>query len=146
MKKNAIFICVHNSARSQMAEAYLKHFAKDDYNVLSAGISPGVLNPLAVKAMAFDGIDISKNPTKSVAEFIDGHIKFDFIITVCDETSAEACPFFPGQGERLHWGFVDPSGLSGTDEEKLARTIKIRDQIKEKVAEFVASQSRLHLS
>ena len=140
MKKNVIFICIHNSARSQMAEAYLKHFASDRFNVWSAGLEPGKLNPVAVKAMAQDGIDISKNTTNSVDEFIDGHIKFDFVVTVCDETAAQSCPFFPGQGERHHWGFQDPSGLAGTDEEKLARTIQIRDQIKGKVREFVSSQ------
>lgn len=137
MKKNVIFICVHNSARSQMAEAYLKYLASDRFNVWSAGLEPGKLNPVVVKAMALDGIDISDHTTKSVNEFIDGHIKFDFVVTVCDETAAEVCPFFPGQGKRLHWGFQDPSGLSGTEEEKLARTIQIRDQIKEKVKSFV---------
>jgi arsenate reductase (thioredoxin) len=137
MKKNVIFICIHNSARSQMAEAYLRHFAGDKYEVRSAGLEPGKLNPVVVKAMALDGIDISGHTTNSVDEFIDGHIKFDFVVTVCDETAAEACPFFPGQGTRLHWGFQDPSGLSGTEEEKLARTIQIRDQIKEKVKSFV---------
>lgn len=136
MKKNVIFICIHNSARSQMAEAYLKHFASDRFNVWSAGLEPGKLNPVVVKAMALDGIDISGHTTKSVDEFIDGHIRFDFVVTVCDETAAQSCPFFPGQGERHHWGFQDPSGLTGTDEEKLARTIQIRDQIKEKVMEF----------
>ncbi|HQB08788.1 MAG TPA: arsenate reductase ArsC [bacterium] len=140
MKKNVIFICIHNSARSQMAEAYLKHFASDRFNVWSAGLEPGKLNPVVVKAMALDGIDISGHTTKSVDEFIDGHIKFDFVVTVCDETAAEACPFFPGQGERHHWGFQDPSGLTGTDEEKLARTIQIRDQIKEKVKGFAGSK------
>ncbi len=136
MKKNVIFICIHNSARSQMAEAYLRHFASDKFEVWSAGLEPGNLNPVVVKAMALDGIDISGHTTNSVDEFIDGHIKFDFVVTVCDETAAEACPFFPGQGTRLHWGFQDPSGLSGTEEEKLARTIRIRDQIKEKVKSF----------
>ena len=136
MKKNVIFICIHNSARSQMAEAYLKHFASDRFDVRRAGLKPGTLNPIVIKAMAQEGIDISGNSTNSVDEFIDGHIKFDFVVTVCDETAAEECPFFPGQGKRLHWGFEDPSGLSGTDEQKLALTIKIRDQIKEKVMEF----------
>ncbi len=137
MKKNVLFICIHNSARSQMAEAYLKHFASDKFDVWSAGLEPGKLNPIVVKAIAFDGIDISGNSTNSVDEFIDGHIKFDFVITVCDETAAEACPFFPGQGKRLHWGFQDPSGLAGTEEEKLSRTIQIRDQIKERIRQFV---------
>lgn len=120
-----------------MAEAYLKHFASDKFDVWSAGLEPGKLNPIVVKAIAFDGIDISGNSTNSVDEFIDGHIKFDFVITVCDETAAEACPFFPGQGKRLHWGFQDPSGLAGTEEEKLSRTIQIRDQIKERIRQFV---------
>lgn len=137
MKRNVIFICIHNSARSQIAEAYLKHFASDRFEVWSAGLEPGKLNQFAVKAMALDGIDISQNGTKSVDEFIDGHIKFDFVVTVCDETAAEACPIFPGQGERLHWGFKDPSGLTGSDEEKLEQTIKIRDDIKKAVLKFI---------
>ena len=141
MKKNVIFICIHNSARSQMAEAYLKHSALDKFNVWSAGLEPGKLNPIVVEAMALDGIDISGNVTNSVNEFTDGHIRFDYVITVCDETTAEACPYFPGQGTRLHWGFTDPSGLLGTHEEKLSATIKIRDQIKKKVREFVRDKT-----
>ena len=137
MKKNIIFICIHNSARSQMAEAYLKHFAGDRFNVWSAGLEPGKLNPIVVEAMALDGIDISRNSTNSVNEFVNGHIKFDYVITVCDETAAEKCPYFPRQGERFHWGFTDPSGLPGTYAEKFAATIKIRDQIKEKVKSFL---------
>lgn len=137
MKKNVIFICIHNSARSQIAEAYLKHFASDRVEVWSAGLEPGKLNQYAVKAMALDGIDISQNKTKSVDEFIDGHIKFDFVVTVCDETAAEACPFFPGQGERLHWGFKDPSGLTGSEEDKLAQTVEIRDAVKTAIMNFI---------
>ncbi|MFO7736299.1 MAG: arsenate reductase ArsC [bacterium] len=136
MKKNVLFICIHNSARSQMAEAYLEFFAGDKFEVYSAGIEPGVLNPVVIEAMKLDNIDISHKQTNSVNEFTDGHIVFDYIITVCDETAAEACPFFPGQGKRLHWGFQDPSGLAGTEEEKLSRTIQIRDQIKEKVKKW----------
>jgi arsenate reductase len=136
-KKSVIFICIHNSARSQMAEAYLNYLAQDRFNCFSAGLKKGVLNPIVVKAMQKDGIDISNNKTKSVDEFIDGHIKFDFVITVCDETSAEKCPYFPGQGKRLHWNFEDPSILKGTEEEKLKLTMKIRDKIKNKVNTFI---------
>lgn len=139
--KNIIFICIHNSARSQMAEAYLKQFAGDIYNVFSAGLEPGKLNPIVVKAMEIDGIDISKNLTKSVNEFIDGHIKFDYVITVCDETSAERCPYFPGQGKRLHWGFKDPSSLAGTFEDKLKQTVEIRDKIKKRIIEFIGEKN-----
>ena len=131
-KQKVIFICIHNSARSQMAEAYLKHLAGDKYATYSAGLEPGKLNQTVVKAMNLEGIDISNNETNSVNEFIDGHIKFDYVITVCDETSAEKCPVFPGQGNRLHWGFRDPSGIAGNTDDKLKETIIIRDEIKER--------------
>ncbi len=135
--QKVIFICIHNSARSQMAEAYLKHFAGDRFDVYSAGLEPGTLNPAVVEAMILEGIDISGNKTNSVEEFIDGHIKFDFVITVCDETSAERCPYFPGQGERLHWGFKDPSAISGNPDDKLKQTVLIRDEIKERIKKFI---------
>jgi arsenate reductase len=135
--KNIIFICIHNSARSQIAEAYVKHLAPERFNTYSAGLQPGKLNPIAVEAMRQDNIDISNNKTNSVDEFIDGHIRFDYVITVCDETSAEQCPYFPGQGKRLHWGFKDPSSISGNLKDKLNQTIKIRNQIKKKIIDFL---------
>lgn len=135
--KNIIFVCIHNSARSQIAEAYLKYFAGDRFKTFSAGLEPGNLNPLVVEVMNLDGIDISKNRTKSVIEFIDGDIKFDYVVTVCDETSAEKCPYFPGQQKRLHWGFKDPSSLDGNNDDKLKQTLQIRDQIKKKIKEFL---------
>lgn len=139
MKKDkVIFICIHNSARSQMAEAYLKHLAGDKYETYSAGLEPGKLNQTVVKAMNLEGIDISNNETNSVNEFIDGHIKFDYVITVCDETSAEKCPVFPGQVNRLHWDFRDPSGIAGNADDKLKETIIIRDAIKEKIKLFIS--------
>ncbi|MCK5809108.1 arsenate reductase ArsC [bacterium] len=137
MKKKIIFICIHNSARSQMAAAYLTHFGGEEFEAHSAGLTPGTLNPLAVAAMRDDGIDISQNSVNSVDEFVDGHIQFNYVITVCDESAAERCPYFPGQGARLHWGFVDPSSLGGSDDEKLNETIKIRNQIKAKIQKFV---------
>jgi arsenate reductase (thioredoxin) len=135
--KNILFVCIHNSARSQIAEAYIRDFASNRYKAYSAGLEKGELNPVVIEALKLDGIDISDNITNSVNEFIDGHIKFDFIVTVCDETAAERCPYFPGQGQRLHWGFTDPSSLAGSDVEKLERTIEIRDQIKEKIIQFL---------
>ena len=138
MKNNVIFICIHNSARSQMAEAYLKHFAGERFNVWSAGLEPGSLNPVVVEVMAEEGIDISSNTCNSVNEFTDGRIAFDYVVTVCDETAAEACPYFPGQGTRLHWGLPDPSSLTGSKEDKLKTTREIRDSIKAKVKDFIS--------
>jgi arsenate reductase len=136
-KKRVLFICVHNSARSQMAEALLKKIAGDRFEVMSAGLEPGTLNPLAVKAMAELGIDISGNKTKSAFEMSAAGEPFDFVITVCDESQAEQCPFFPGPAARFHWSLADPSALTGTEAEKIAATIAIRDQIQAKVEQFV---------
>ncbi|MCK5735163.1 MAG: arsenate reductase ArsC [Spirochaetaceae bacterium] len=136
-KLKVIFICIHNSARSQMAEAWLKHFGGEDFEVYSAGLEPGNLNPMVVQAMKLEDIDISGNSTNSVNEFIDGHIRFDFVITVCDESAAERCPYFPGQGKRLHWGFRDPSSLGGDSDEKLKATISIRDEIRKRIKGFL---------
>lgn len=131
-----LFLCIHNSARSQMAGAYLKKFARHSYEVESAGIEPGTLNPYAVAVLKEDGIDISGNKTKSMNYFYDNSIFFDYVITVCDAKNAERCPIFPG-GIKLHWNFDDPSSLSGTEAEKLNETRKIRNQIKSAVIEFV---------
>lgn len=132
MKKiKVLFVCIHNSARSQMAEAFLNAAGSGEFEAESAGIEPGSLNPLVVEVMKEVGIDISRNKTKSVSEFIEK--AFDYVITVCDETSAERCPFFPGQSKRMHWGFEDPSAAKGSDDEKLSRTRDIRDMIKAKV-------------
>ena len=138
--KKVLFVCIHNSARSQMAEAYLNQMGKGQFVAESAGIEPGQLNPIVVQAMKEDGIDISGNSTNSVQEFIDQSRAYDYLITVCDEASAERCPFYPGGAVRLHIGFEDPSGLAGTDEEKLQRTREIRDQIKSKITEFLNEQ------
>ncbi len=128
-----LFICIHNSARSQMAEAFLKRLNINGLQVESAGIEPGKLNPLIVRVMAEEGVDISRNRTKPVKEFIDKGIKFDYVITVCDDASAEKCPVFPGETVRLHWPFDDPSILRGSEEEKLIEARRIRDEIKRKI-------------
>jgi len=136
-KKSVLFICVHNSARSQMAEAFLKKYAGDRFDVESAGLEPGKLNPIVVEAMKEVGIDISQNKTKSVFDFYKQGKQYDYVITVCDESQSGACPMFPGQGERLHWGFADPSGFQGTWEEKLEKTRQVRDQIRQKIEQWV---------
>ena len=136
MKKRVLFVCIHNSARSQMAEAFLNQICGENLEAHSAGLEPGKLNPFVVAAIKEIGIDISGNQTKPVSDFL--REKFDYVVTVCDEASAERCPVFPGETERLHWGFPDPSSFRGTPEEKLARTREVRDAIKAKVEEWCA--------
>jgi arsenate reductase (thioredoxin) len=134
-----LFVCIHNSARSQMAEAFVNCSAEGRVFAQSAGLTPGKLNAAVVEVMKEVGIDISQNKTKSVDEFISRHEIFDYVITVCDETSAERCPTFPGKAQRLHWGFEDPSSLQLSGEEKLNRTRLIRDEIKTKVTSWLNS-------
>jgi arsenate reductase (thioredoxin) len=133
MIKNVLFVCIHNSARSQMAEAFLNQLCPQFYQAKSAGIEPGKLNQIVVAAMKEVGIDISQNQCTSVAEMIDSGAHFDVVITVCDDASAERCPFIPEASERLHWSFPDPSSLIGSDDEKLIETRKIRDEIYTKI-------------
>ena len=134
MKKiKVLFVCIHNSARSQMAEAFLNKLAGDKFEAESAGIEPGKLNPLVVDVMKEIGLDISKNKTKSVFEFYENGKTFDYVITVCDKEAAEKCPVFLGVTERLHWSFADPSALKGNRKERLEGTRKIRNQIKEQI-------------
>jgi len=138
MKTNVLFVCIHNSARSQMAEAFLNRMCGNEFQAYSAGIESGRLNPVVVEAMREIGIDISGNKTKTVADIIESGKAFSHVITVCDETSAERCPVFPGGTTRLHWGFPDPSAIQGSHEEKLVRTRKIRDAIKQKIEAWCA--------
>lgn len=133
MKKKVLFICIHNSARSQMAEAFLNQICGNEFEAHSAGLERGKLNPVAVEAMGEIGIDISKNATKEVFDYVKSGNIFAYVITVCDETNAERCPIFPGITKRLHWSFSDPSSFQGTYEEKLARTRIVRDMIKTKI-------------
>ncbi|MBF0209374.1 MAG: arsenate reductase ArsC [Desulfamplus sp.] len=136
-KIKVLFICVHNSARSQMAEAFLQELGGESFIVESAGLEAGVLNPLAVAVMKEIGIDISGNKTKSAFEFFKQGRLYNYVITVCDESAENRCPIFPGITKRIHWGFDDPSSLTGSEDEKLANTRKIRDQIKEAVENFI---------
>src|SRR6185436_3279764 len=104
-----LFLCIHNSARSQMAEAYLKKFGGDKYQVESAGLEAGKLNPLAVQAMKEEGIDISYNASKEVFDFFREGRSYQYVITVCDASNAERCPVFPGVSKKISWSFADPS-------------------------------------
>lgn len=141
MKRRVLFVCIHNSGRSQIGEGWLKHLAGDRFEVASAGIEAGQLNPLVVRSMAEAGVDIASHHSKTVQSLVDAGGRFDVVITVCDQTNAERCPRVPGRGlseaERLHWGFPDPSALFGTDEEKLAAIRPIRDAIKAKIEDWL---------
>jgi len=139
--EKVLFVCVHNSARSQMAEAFLNKIAAGRFVAQSAGLEPGTLNPLAVEVMAEEGYDLSGNQTKDVFEMYRRGEMFGYVITVCDGASAERCPLFPGIAKRLHWSFADPSSLTGSREEQLAATRVIRDEIQAAVAEFVIAHA-----
>lgn len=136
-KIKVIFICVHNSARSQMAEAFLKKYGGEKFEVTSAGLEPGMLNPVVVDVMKEIGIDISNNKTKSVFDFYKNGNFFNYVITVCDESQSERCPIFPGVVKQIHWGFTDPSSFEGTFEEKKVKTRKVRDEIDTKIKQWL---------
>ena len=121
-----------------MAEAFLNQICGEHFEAHSAGLEPGKLNPIVVEVMEEIGIDISGNQTKAVSEMLKSGQTFAYVVTVCDETSAERCPIFPGLTTRLHWGFPDPSALNGSHGEKLARTRQIRDAIKAKIEAWCA--------
>ena len=140
-----LFVCIHNSARSQMAEAFANYFGKGKIVAESAGLEKGKLNPFVVEVMHDINIDISQNKTNTVEEFISEGRKFDYLITVCDEANGERCPIYPGLvKDRIHWTFEDPSAVIGSVEEKLEFARKIRDQIKGKVKEFIEELNNSH--
>ena len=132
-KKKVLFVCIHNSARSQMAEAWLNYFCSDFFEAHSAGLEAGTLNPLVVEVMKEEGIDIASKKTQSVFDLVRKGLFFNYVITVCDEASAERCPIFPGAKDRMHWKFPDPSQLTGTKEEKLEKIRIIRDAVKQRI-------------
>ena len=127
MKNSVLFLCTHNSARSQMAEALLNTLNGDKYEAYSAGVMATRINPYVVKAMAEIGIDISKNRSKSIEEFRGKN--FNYVVTVCD-SAKEACPFFPGE-KIIHKSFDDPAQAKGSEEEIMKETRRVRDEIKE---------------
>lgn len=128
-----LFICVRNSARSQMAEAFLRRVCKDEIEVESAGLEPGSINPLAIATMKEVGVDISGNSTQSVFDVYKSGKLFSHVVTVCDEASAEGCPIFPGIVKRLHWSIADPATLHGSWDEQLEATRPIRQEISDRV-------------
>lgn len=135
--QKVLFVCIHNSARSQMAEAFLNDLGQGRFEAESAGLEPGELNPVVVEAMSEQGYDLSGNSCKALDAFLPRAEEFAYVVTVCDEANAERCPAFPGGTQRLHWGFPDPSALEGSFENRLDQTRRIRDLIRERVRRFV---------
>ena len=121
-----LFLCTHNSARSQMAEGLLRHLAGERFEVMSAGTVATQVRPLAVRAMDELGIDISSHESTNMARYLGE--PFDYVITVCDEAN-EACPFFPHAAQRLHWSLPDPAAAEGTEEERLEFFRSVRDRL-----------------
>jgi len=140
VKKKVLFICVRNSARSQMAAALLNKVCGEFFEAHSAGLEPGKLNPLAVETLREIGIDISRNKTQAVFDVFKTGQLFPFVVTVCSETEAKGCAIFPGVTTRLHWSFPDPSKLIGSREEKLEGTRAILGQIDRKIRQFCDEQ------
>jgi arsenate reductase (thioredoxin) len=137
MQHRVLFVCIHNSARSQMAEAFLNKYGKGVFESESAGLEPGKMNQNVVKVMQETGIDLSQKTTQGVFDLLKKGKSYDAVITVCDGASAEKCPIFPGSGKRIAWSFEDPSSFKGTQEEILRHTREVRDEIEKSVLAFI---------
>jgi arsenate reductase (thioredoxin) len=138
-KTRVLFLCTHNSARSQVAEGLLRHLAGDRFEVMSAGTEATSVRPEAIKAMAELGVDISGQGSKTLERYLGE--PFDYVVTVCDDAN-EACPVFPGAERRLHWSFRDPSRAEGSDEERLEVFRKVRDEIQARISEELLTGDR----
>ncbi len=136
-KTRVLFICVHNSGRSQMAEAFLKNLAGDRFQVESAGFQPTTIHPLVVEAMGEVGLDLSKNQTQSVFKLYQEGRLFNYVITVCQKSAENECPLFPGVTRRLNWPFDNPEAFEGTHEQKLAQVRRVRNEIRARIEEWV---------
>ena len=134
-KPKVLFLCTGNTARSQMAEAWLRKYAGDRMEVYSAGLEPGTIHPFTVSVMEQAGLDMSKHYSKSLKEYL-GKVHFSYLITVCDKAE-EKCPIFPGMGQRLFWPFEDPAAYQGSDEQRLAKFRDVRDLIEEKLLNWL---------
>jgi arsenate reductase len=142
-KTRVLFLCTGNSARSQMAEAFLRTLAGGEYEAYSAGLEPRGINPLTIAVMKERGIDISGQRSKGLHEYL-GRQHFGVLITVCDRAEKE-CPIFPGVGTRLHWSFPDPAAVHGSEEERLAAFREVRDAIELRLREWLAQRAE-HLA
>lgn len=140
-KAKVLFLCTGNSTRSQMAEAFLKKNGGDRYDAYSAGTEPKGINPYTEQVMEEVGVNLSGQYSKHVKEYM-GKIHFAYVITLCDEAEKSCPAIFPGIGQRLHWSFEDPAAFVGLDDEKLAKFRKVRDQIKQRIKEWLMEQRR----
>lgn len=138
--ERVLFVCVHNSARSQLAEEYLRRAAGARYEVESAGLEPGELNPCVVEILAAEGIAIADKATRSVFDVYRSGRTFDLVITVCDPAAGELCPSFPGPMRRLSWPFPDPAGFSGSHDEVLAQTRHLAHAVRSRIEQFVEQE------
>ncbi|MDD3931983.1 MAG: arsenate reductase ArsC [Eubacteriales bacterium] len=132
-----LFVCIHNSARSQMAETFLNDLGKGQFTAESAGIEPGRLNPYVVKSMQERGYDISHNECHSVFDYFKEGREYDLVVKVCDQASGQRCPIFPSAKLSFNWGFPDPSEFKGSEEEILQKTGEVRDLIETRIREFI---------
>lgn len=137
IKQRVLFLCTGNSARSQMAEAFLRKYGSDRFEVYSAGLEPSIINPLTIQVMEEIGVDMSDHYSKPLSLYL-GKMHFGYLITVCSRAD-EKCPIFPGMGQRLHWPFDDPARAEGTPAEKLAVFRRVRDEIESRVKEWLAT-------
>jgi len=135
-KPKVLFLCTGNSARSQMAEAFLRHYSSDRFDVFSAGLEPKEIHPFTIQVMLEKGISLEGQSSKPLSVYM-GKVNFDWLITVCDNADKN-CPFFPGVGSRLHWSFEDPAGLIGSEEEKLEKFRGVRDAIELRIQNWLA--------
>ncbi|MCF8144236.1 MAG: arsenate reductase ArsC [Deltaproteobacteria bacterium] len=141
-KIRVLFICVHNSGRSQMAEAFLNTLAGDRFQAESAGFDPTRIYPLVIKAMQEIGMDLSKKQTQSVFKLYQEGKLFDYVITVCEESAEDQCPMFPGVTRRLNWPFDNPEAFEGSHEEKLNHVKRVRDEVRARIESWVQQSDR----
>ena len=139
-KQRVLFLCTGNSARSQIAEAFLRKYGSDRFEAHSAGLEPKGLNPFTVKVMQEIRIDVSGQTSKGVDTYL-GKTLFQYLVTVCDDADKNCPTVWPGVGNRMHWSFQDPATAEGTEEEKLAKFREVRDLIEVKIKEWLAEQS-----
>ena len=138
-KTRVLFLCTGNTARSQMAEAFLREYGGDRFEAYSAGLEPSVIHPYTRRVMEEVGLDLSEQHSKDLAEYM-GKVHFGYLITVCANAEKRCPSVFPGMGQRLHWPFEDPAAFVGSEEEKLAKFREVRDQVDRRIQEWLAGQ------
>jgi len=136
-KKRVLFLCTGNSARSQIAEAFLRKYGSDRFEAYSAGLEPKGINPLTIQVMKEVGLDISGQRSKGVGEYL-AKVNFQYLITLCDDAEKNCPTVWPGVNQRMHWSFEDPSAYKGTEAEKLAKFREVRDLIKIRIQNWLA--------